>query len=228
MERILVVEDDLDICEVIEMYLKSEGYDLLTINNGSDALEEINKKSFDLAILDIMLPEIDGYTLLMELRKKSEIPVLFLSAKDEYHDKVLGLNIGADDYITKPFNPLELVARVKAHLRRSDIRKNKVNDTSGVYEYKDIIVDINECSVRKDGKEVFLTATEYKILSLLIRNPKRIFSKQQIAQQVSGDDFLYDNHRIVVHISNLREKLDFNKSGDKYIVTVKGLGYKIE
>ncbi|MCT4619190.1 MAG: response regulator transcription factor [Marinisporobacter sp.] len=227
-EKILIAEDDKDISEIIEMYLLSEGYDVRIVDNGLDGLRAIQNEQFDLAILDIMMPKMDGFKLTREIRKDSNIPILIISAKIECHDKILGLNIGADDYITKPFDPLEVVARVNANLRRNRILNEHKDQQNNISKIKNLILDNDACKLLKDGMEITLTATEYKIMNLLMRNPNRIFSKIQIAEYLCGEYFESDTHTITVHISNLREKIGVDENGEKYIKTVKGLGYKIE
>lgn len=224
--RILIAEDDKGICDLLDIYLSSENYETTVVHNGEDALKAFESESFDLAIFDIMMPKMNGFILTKKVRENYYMPILILSAKDEDHDKILGLNIGADDYITKPFNPLEIVARVNAHLRRS--KRLKGNTLSIEKSYSDIVINIDNCRVFKNNEELLLTATEYKILNLLIGQPNRIFSKAQITRHINVDYFEGTEHSIVVHISNIREKLGINSKGDKYIKTVKGLGYRFE
>lgn len=227
-EKILIVEDDRDISEIIELYLSSEGYEVKIVDNGLDGLTAIENGKFDLVICDVMMPEMDGFKLTREIRKDSNIPILIISAKTETSDKILGLNIGADDYITKPFDPLEVVARVNAHLRRNRSFNVLKNQTNNVYKIKNLLLEKDTCRLFKDDLEITLTATEYKIMSLLMKNSDRIFSKIQIAEHISGEYFESDGHTITVHISNLREKIGIDDNGNQYIKTVKGLGYKIE
>lgn len=227
-EKILIAEDEIEISEIIEIYLAGEGYELKIVENGLEGLSAVKTENFDLAILDIMMPKMDGYKLTREIRKISNMPILIISAKNEDNDKILGLNIGADDYITKPFNPLEVVARVNAHLRRNRNYNELNNENSNRSRVKDLLLDNNTCRFYRDDTEIVLTATEYKIMSLLMKSPDRIFSKIQIAEYLSGEYFESDAHTITVHISNLRQKLGKDNKGEQYIKTVKGLGYKIE
>ncbi|WFD10220.1 response regulator transcription factor [Tepidibacter hydrothermalis] len=227
-EKILIAEDDKDISQIIELYLSSEGYEVTIVDNGLDGLNAIQNEQFDLAIFDIMMPEIDGFKLTREIRKDSNIPILIISAKSEISDKILGLNIGADDYITKPFDPLEVVARVNANVRRNKSFNELKNKTNNVFKIKNLTLENDTCRLFKDDLEITLTATEYKIMSLLMKNPNRIFSKIQIAEHLSGEYFEPYAHTITVHISHLREKIGVDDNGNKYIKTVKGLGYKIE
>ncbi|GKX30270.1 DNA-binding response regulator [Vallitalea longa] len=223
---ILVAEDNYEISKLIKLYLEVEGYKVLVADNGVDGLKCIEENHVDLAILDIMMPKMDGYELTREIRKISNIPILILSAKNEDIDKILGLNMGADDYITKPFNPLEIVARVNALLRRH--YKLSKNEDRGILRLGELTLDTNNCRLMKNEEEVLLTATEFKILALLMNVPERIFSKVQITEHIKGEYFETDDNSVTVHISHLREKIGNNKKGNQYIKTVKGLGYKIE
>lgn len=227
-EKILIAEDEVEISEIIEIYLNGEGYEVKIVKNGLDGLSAVKTEDFDLAILDIMMPKMDGYKLTREIRKISNMPIIIISAKNEDNDKILGLNIGADDYITKPFNPLEVVARVNAHLRRNRRYNELSNHTANCSKLKNLILDNDTCRFYKDDNEIVLTATEYKIMSLIMKSPDRIFSKIQIAEHLSGEYFETDTHTITVHISNLRQKIGKDNKGEQYIKTVKGLGYKIE
>lgn len=220
--RILIAEDDKDICEIVKIYLTSENYEVIEVHNGQDALEVLSQSKIDLAIFDVMMPKIDGYILTKKVRETWDIPIIILSAKDEDYDKILGLNIGADDYMTKPFNPLELLARVNAHLRR--VKKKDLTTKS----HGEIVLDLNSYKVYKNNQALDLTATEFKILNMLLSHPNQIYSKSQISQTINPDDYVGMDHTVVVHISNLREKLGLNQEGHKYIKTVKGLGYKFE
>jgi DNA-binding response OmpR family regulator len=226
--KILIAEDDRDISEIIEIYLIGEGYDLKTVRNGIEGLNAVNEENFDLAILDIMMPEMDGYKLTREIRKISNMPIIILSAKNEDQDKILGLNIGADDYITKPFNPLELIARVNSHLRRNRKYNDSDKHVSKILSLKNLRLDTETCRLYKDDTELLITATEYKMMSLFMKNPDKIFSKIQLAEHILGEYFESDSHTIRVHISKLRHKLGVDKNGNQYIQTMKGLGYRIE
>lgn len=223
---VLVAEDNYEISKLIKLYLEVEGYKVLVADNGIDGLNYVKEENVDLAILDIMMPKMDGYELTREIRKISNIPILILSAKNEDIDKILGLNMGADDYITKPFNPLEIVARVNALLRRH--YKLSKNEDRGLLKLGELTLDTNNCRLIKNEEEISLTATEFKILALLMNMPKRIFSKVQITEHIKGEYFETDDNSVTVHISHLREKIGNNENGSQYIKTVKGLGYKIE
>lgn len=223
-KKILIAEDDKDIAEIIELYLGGADYEVDIFYDGIEALEAIKNKKYDLCILDIMLPKMDGYKLIIEIRKSFQMPIIIVSAKSEDNDKILGLNIGADDYITKPFNPLEVLARVNAHLRRNKYTSLEEK----LITIKDLSLNLERFQLFKNGKEIILTATEYKILLSMMKSPNRIFSREQIAESVLGKYCDSDEHTITVHISNLRDKLGTDANGIKYIKTVKGLGYKLE
>ena len=223
-EKIWIAGDDKNIAEIIELYLTGENYEVDTFFNGVDALQAINKKLYDLCILDIMMPKMDGYKLTREIRKMFQMPIIIISAKNEDNDKILGLNIGADDYVTKPFNPIEVVARVNANFRRN----RNVGKCDKVITVKDLSLDIESYQLFKRGQEIILTATEYKIIATMMKSPNRIFSRTQIAESILGKYYDSDEHTITVHISNLRDKLGTDENGMRYIKTVKGLGYKLE
>jgi len=227
-EKILVVDDEIEITEAIEIYLKNEGYDVILAHDGLEALDVLEKdEDIHLIIMDVMMPNLDGIKATMEIRKERHIPIIILSAKSEDYDKILGLQIGADDYVTKPFNPLELVARVKSQLRRY------MNYES--HESNENTISINGLEVDKESKEVkidgvvkSLTPIEYKIVELLASNPNRVFSIDDIYENV-WDDISYNAENVVaVHIRKIREKLEINPKNPKYIKVVWGLGYKIE
>ncbi len=228
--KILIAEDDEDIVKLLKLYLENDGYNVISSNNGVDALEIIKNTKIDLAVLDIMMPRMDGYELTKKIREFSNLPVIILSAKDEVSDKILGLNIGADDYLTKPFNPLEIIARVKSNLRRFyDLNKEDGSlDDTGKLNLGPFELDMNTFKVTKSGEEIFLTPTEYKILSLLMKSPGRVYTKLQIYENINGEYYETDDNTIMVHISKLREKIEENPKNPQYIKTVRGVGYKIE
>lgn len=229
-QRILIAEDDRDIVNLLTLYLENDGYEVVSAGNGRDALEIARRESIDLAVLDIMMPEMDGYTLIRELRQFSHMPILILSAKNQDTDKILGLNMGADDYLAKPFNPLEMVARVRSNLRRC--HQFNTADPAAAGEGRltmgALTLDRDTCVLQKDGQEILLTPMEYKILALLMKSPNRIFTKQQIYEQISGAYFESDENTIMVHISRIREKIEDDARKPRYIKTVRGLGYKFE
>lgn len=219
---ILIAEDDGDIRDLLRLYLESEGYRVLEAENGAKALAIAREDAPDMAILDVMMPELNGYELTRALRKFSDIPILILSAKSQDNDKILGLNLGADDYIAKPFNPVEIIARVKAQLRRA------ARDNSTILTVRDLSLDTASFQLTKSGQPIILTPMEYKILALLMRSPGRIFTKIQLYEGAVGTYFEGDDNTMMVHISKLREKIEDDPRDPQYIITVRGLGYKIE
>lgn len=222
--NVLVVEDDKDIAEILSLYLESNNFKVSCVNNGKDALEKIHNENINIALIDIMLPVMNGYELIKEIRKSDNLPVIIISAKNLEEDKVLGLDIGADGYITKPFNPLEVVANVKAILRRCykyesvKIRKNK-NIKIGELEF-----DETEYVVKKNGEKVNLTNMELRILVKMMKEPGKVFTKEQLYEGCNCDYFETDANTMMVHISNIRTKIN----DTKYIKTIRGVGYKIE
>lgn len=224
---ILIADDEQEILEVIEMYLKHEGYNIITAQNGIEALEAFRKNKVHMVILDIMMPEIDGLRVLKKIREDSRIPVLILSARGEDYNKIMGINLGADDYMVKPFNPLELVARVQGQLRRSyDYQLD--NKLPEILVNRELMIKVVEAEVILRNRKLELTATEYKILYLLMSKPGRIFTKQQIFEAIWDENSIGDSNCIMVHISNLRNKIEEDTKRPIYIKTIKGLGYKIE
>ena len=219
---ILIAEDDGDIRDLLRLYLESGGYRVLEAADGAAALALARENMPDMAILDVMMPELNGYELTRALRKFSDIPILILSAKSQDNDKILGLNLGADDYIAKPFNPVEIVARVKAQLRRAT-RENSTTLTVG-----ELSLDTATFQLTKNGQPIALTPMEYNILALLMRSPGRIFTKIQLYEGAVGNYFEGDDNTMMVHISKLREKIEDDPKDPRYIITVRGLGYKIE
>ena len=221
MQKILIAEDDEAIRDLLKLYLESEGYQILSAENGRQALEIVQAQRPALAILDIMMPEINGLDLTRHLREKTMMPILILSARDQDHDKILGLNIGADDYMTKPFNPLEVVARVKALLRRT-------GSTAEVVKAGDFCLNLSSHTLTRADVPIPLTPMEYKILSVMMRNAGRIYTKVQLYETVSGEYFESDENTIMVHISRIREKLEDDPKRPVHIITVRGVGYKFE
>ncbi|OUN06220.1 DNA-binding response regulator [Flavonifractor sp. An92] len=219
---ILIAEDDADIRGLLRLYLEGEGYRVLEADNGARALELAREETPDMAILDVMMPQMNGFELTRALRKFSEVPILILSAKSQDNDKILGLNLGADDYIAKPFNPVEIVARVKAQLRRA---ARTAGDTLTV---RDLTLDTASFQLTKGGQTILLTPMEYKILALFMRSPGRIFTKIQLYEGAIGTYFEGDDNTMMVHISKLREKIEDDPKNPRYIITVRGLGYKLE
>ena len=225
--RILVVDDDKEIVESISIFLKNEGFDVLKAYNGIDALDLLSEKDVHLMILDIMMPKLDGINTLMKLRESRNIPVILLSAKSEDDDKITGLSAGADDYVTKPFNPSELVARVKSQLRRYT-SLGSINNSTNEIIINGLYINTERKEVRVDGDEVKVTPMEYRILELLARNRKRVFSADEIYRNVWNEDSVVGDKTIAVHVRHIREKIEINPKEPKYLKVVWGIGYKID
>ena len=229
MYNILVVDDDREIVGAIEIYLKKEGYNIIKAYNGNEALEKVKENEIHLIILDIMMPEKDGLETLEELRKDKSIPVILLSAKSEDYDKIGGLNQGADDYITKPFNPLELIARVNSQIRRYvSLGAMEKKDNKQIYRTGELILDDETKKVTVDGKEVKLTATEFNILKFLLKNKGKVYSIPQIYENVWKEESYGAENIIAVHIRHIREKIEINPKEPRYLKVIWGIGYKIE
>jgi DNA-binding response OmpR family regulator len=226
-KTVLVVDDDIDIRNMIKIYLQNEGFETLLAENGVVALEKIEANKIDLIILDMMMPEMDGMETCLAIRKKWKMPIIFLSAKGEDMDKIMALSSGADDYLTKPFNPLELTARVKANIRRVDVF-DKEEDNPSEIQIHDLKIDIDRHQVFIDQDEIHLTKTEFEILSLLAQNRGYAFSIEKIYNEVWKDEFFVTDNTVTVHIRKLREKLNDDYKNPKYIKTIWGVGYKIE
>lgn len=225
--NILVADDEDEIREAIEIYLKNEGMNVISAKNGFEVLDILKKEEIHLIIMDIMMPQMDGIKATFKIRKDRSIPIIMLSAKSEDTDKILGLNIGADDYITKPFNPLELIARVKSQLRRYISFENfKKNDNE--IDVRGLVLDKDTKTVTVDGEELNLTSTEYKILKLLMENKGRVFSIEEIYERVWEEPFYNSENTVSVHIRRIREKIEINPREPKYLKVVWGIGYKIE
>ncbi|MEG0291931.1 MAG: response regulator transcription factor [Anaerovoracaceae bacterium] len=222
--KVLIAEDDRDIVEILKLYLENEKYEILTAEDGAEALNIIKQEHIDIAVVDIMMPKMNGYELIKSMRTFTDIPVIILSAQINDCDKILGLNVGADDYMTKPFNPLEIVARIKANLRRTVWAKGNKSDVKNKVSIGNLVLDTEKMVLIKDGEIVNLTSTEYKILAAMMRSPGRVFTKTQLYEKINGELFDNEDNIMMVHISKLREKMD----PYKYIKTVRGLGYKIE
>lgn len=227
--HVLVVEDDKEILDGIGIYLKNQGYTVYKAANGVEGLEVIEKEVIHLAIIDIMMPKMDGITMTMKLREKYEFPVIMLTAKSEEIDKVTGLNMGADDYVTKPFTPMELLARAGSQLRRYSRYLNVLEEKKedNVYTIGGLELNENTIEVSVDGNPVKLTPLEFKILALLIKNPGRVFSAEEIYEKVWNERAVATD-TIMVHVRNIREKIEINTKSPKYLKVVWGVGYKIE
>lgn len=226
--KILLAEDDHDIAQIVKLYLEGSDYQVSSALNGTEALEIFNKEAIDLAILDLMMPEMDGYAVIQKIRETSNIPIIILSAKNTDQDKILGLNIGADDYLTKPFNPLEIVARVQSALRRYYKLGAKTQPPQATLSVGDLVLNLEEGWASLAGEPLSLTVSEFKILHILMRSPGQIFTKNQLYQAVNGSYIQADDKTIMVHISNLRSKIEADSKNPNYIKTIKGVGYKIE
>lgn len=227
--NVLIAEDDGDIVNLISLYLENEGYNMFWAKDGVEALTIFNNEKIDIAVVDIMMPKMNGYELTKHIRKTSNIPILILSAAQLDSDKILGLNMGADDYMVKPFNPLELIARINANLRRFYKLGNAAPPADeGKIVLGDLTLDTHMLTLEKNGKPIPLTATEYKILVMLMKSPGRVFTKMQIYEEVNGDYYTSDDNTMMVHVSNLRDKIEDDPKNPKYIKTVRGLGYKVE
>jgi len=228
MYNVLVVEDEREIAAAIEVYLKNQNYNVFKAYNGIEALEVLEKQEIHLILMDIMMPRMDGIQATIKIREKSNVPIIFLSAKSEDMDKILGLNIGADDYVTKPFNPLELLARVNSCLRRYTSYSNNVAVTQeNVIKIGGIELNDMTKEVLVDGESVKITPLEYKILHLLMRNPNRVFSIEEIYEKVWNEP-AYNPDTVTVHIRRIREKIEINPKEPKYLKVVWGIGYKFE
>ena len=227
MPAVLIVDDERDIVEALKIYLSTEKYDILCAYTGKQAIDVVKNHQVDLILMDIMMPEMDGITATHKLRELTNVPIILLTAKSEEGDKVLGLNIGADDYITKPFNPIEVVARVKSQLRRY-LQLGAKQVVSDVYECGDIELDDNRKKVTVMGKEVDLTPMEYGILKLLIMHPGKVYSSDDIYREVWEDTPIKNDGVVSVHIRHLREKIEVAPSNPRYIKVVWGQGYKME
>ena len=229
MANILVCDDDKAIVEAIEIYLTQEGYHILKAYDGQEALDILNTLAIDLLIIDIMMPRLDGIRATVKIRESNPLPIIILSAKSEDTDKILGLNIGADDYITKPFNPLELIARVKSQLRRyTQLGAAAPTPSEHIYTTGGLTVNDDKKEILVDGEPVRLTPIEYNILLLLMKNQGRVFSTTQIYERIWNEDALAADNTVAVHVRHIREKIEINPREPRYLKVVWGLGYKIE
>ena len=230
MQNILVCDDDKQIVEAIDIYLTGEGYHVIKAYDGYEALEILDSTPVDLMIVDVMMPGLDGIRTTLKVRETSSIPIIILSAKSEDNDKILGLNIGADDYITKPFNPLELVARVKSHIRRYTQLGNMSQQQAGeqIYKCGGLTINDDNKEVQVDGETIRLTPIEYNILLLLVKNAGKVFSIDEIYQQIWNEEAIGADNTVAVHIRHIREKIEINPREPRYLKVVWGVGYKIE
>lgn len=228
MYNILVCDDDKDIVEAIDIYLSKDGYNVLKAYDGIEAMEVLKKQEVQLLIIDVMMPRMDGLRATLKIRENSGIPIIILSAKSEDSDKIIGLDVGADDYITKPFNPLELTARVKSQLRRYTKLGAMETPKSNVYVLGGLEINDERKEVRVDGEVVKLTPYEYNILLLLAKNPGRVFTIDQIYENVWNEEAIGADNTVAVHIRHIREKIEINPKEPRYLKVVWGIGYKLE
>lgn len=229
MAKILVCDDDKDIVEAIDIYLTQEGYEVLKAYDGDEAIKVLKRNEVDLLIMDVMMPRLDGIRATLKIRENMSLPIIVLSAKSEDADKILGLNIGADDYMTKPFNPLELVARVKSQLRRyTQLGSTARSDNQSEFRTGGLVIrdDLKEVTV--DGEKVKLTPIEYNILLLLVKNQGKVFSINQIYENIWNEEAIGADNTVAVHIRHIREKIEINPKEPRYLKVVWGVGYKVE
>jgi len=225
---ILIAEDDVNIVELLSLYLKDQ-YHVFTANDGLEALEILRKTNIDIALVDIMMPKMNGYELIEKIREENNMPIIIVSAKTMDSDKIYGLNLGADAYLTKPFNPQEVVAYINATLRRYyKLGANDSIDRSAILRVGELELDTQDCILKKKGRYIPLTSAEYKLLVLMMRNPGKIYTKRQLYECLTGDKYLNDDNTVMVHISNMRGKIEDNPSKPQYIRTLRGIGYKVE
>ena len=229
MYNVMVVDDEVNILKLMDIWLTRAGFGVITATNGEEALAKLKKEEVDLIVADVMMPKMDGFTLVETLRAEgNSIPVILATAKESIDDKKSGFNCGADDYMVKPFNPLELIARINANLRRFYKFGNAQDEDTGKITIGELTLDTNTLPLEKRGVPVNLTATEYKILLMLMKSPGRVFTKMQIYEEVNGDYYANDDNTMMVHISNIRDKIEDDPKNPRYIKTLRGLGYKIE
>ena len=228
MAEILVCDDDKEIVEAIEIYLTQEGHHILKAYDGEQAIRVLQNHPVDLLIIDVMMPKLDGIRATLKIREKNALPIIILSAKSEDADKILGLNVGADDYVTKPFNPLELVARVKSQLRRYTQLGAMTEKKENIYETGGLMIDDDRKEVTVDGESVKLTPIEYRILLLLVQDQGRVFSINQIYENIWNEEAIAADNTVAVHIRHIREKIEINPKEPRYLKVVWGLGYKVE
>jgi DNA-binding response OmpR family regulator len=229
MQKILVCDDDKEIVEAVDIYLSQEGFEVIKAYDGYEALKIMEKTPVDLLIVDVMMPGLDGIRTTLKVRETSSIPIIILSAKSEDNDKILGLNIGADDYLTKPFNPAELVARVKSQLRRyTELGNMNARPDAHIFSVGDLEIDDDTKEVRVAGNLIKLTPIEYNILLLLVKNAGRVFSIDEIYEQIWNEEAIGADNTVAVHIRHIREKIEINPREPRYLKVVWGVGYKIE
>lgn len=228
MTSILVCDDDKEIVDAIEIYLCQEGYRIFKAYDGEQALEILGRENIQLLIMDVMMPKLDGIRATLKIREYSSIPIIILSAKSEDADKILGLNVGADDYIAKPFNPLELVARVKSNLRRYTALGGMSGEGKAIYQVGGLVINVENKQVTVDGEPVKMTPIEYSILLLLMKNPGKIFSINEIYESIWNEEAIGVDNTVAVHIRHIREKIEINPKDPRYLKVVWGVGYKVD
>lgn len=226
-ENILLVDDEKGLLIMLEALLKKEGFErVVTATTGSEALHRIKASSFDLIVLDVMLPDTDGFALCQEIRRLTTVPIIFLTARSGDLDKLMGLGIGGDDYITKPFNPLEVVARIQTHLRRQSLYQPRIPHKSTIFDYGIFVVNKSSAQVMINGTDIHCPAKEFELLLFLCEHPKQVFTALQLYEQVWGKALLGDEKTVVIHLSRLRKKLEADPADPKLIVNLRGIGYK--
>lgn len=228
MHNILVVDDEKEIVELIELYFRSSNYKIFKAYDGIEAINIIDKNDINLAIVDIMMPNLNGYSLIQNIRSKLNIPIIVISAKVEGYDKILALDMGADDYVTKPFDPLELVARVNAQIRRGYGYSNLPEIEEKLIQVGDLKLDLEAFKLTKNNKEIPLTSTELKIVELFMKNPNKVFTKKNLFESVWDEVYIAEDNAIMVQISKIRDKIEDTSKEPKYIKTIRGIGYKFE
>jgi len=226
MMNILIVEDEQDIRELLEIHLSKEGYNIFTAEDGVQGLDIFQNEDIDIALLDVMIPKIDGFKVLKRIRETSEMPVIFITARDEESDKILGLGLGADDYVIKPFSPIEIIARVQAQLRRYYKYSNKTHKTEIIIG--ELMLDKESCTIYKNNIELALNPKEYRLLQFILENPGKVYTKKQLYEIVWENPYYGDSNTIMVHISHIREKIEDDPKNPKYLKTIRGIGYKME
>ncbi|HCT92856.1 MAG TPA: DNA-binding response regulator [Lachnospiraceae bacterium] len=225
--KLLLIEDDREISQMLKKFLRTENYEVVCASDGEEAMEKFDSDAYDLILLDLMIPRIGGMDILQHIRRTSTVPVIIVSAKDTDADKALGLGLGADDYITKPFSMTEVVARIKANIRRNTLYAKNAEPEKEILKIGDLMMDTGQYTVTKNRQKLDLTAKEYEILKLFLQNPKKVYTKEQIYSLIWHDAYMGDENAVNVHISRLRNKIEDQPRSPRYILTVWGIGYKL-
>lgn len=228
MYNILVIDDEKEIVDLVELYFRNTDYNIFKAYDGIEAINIIDKNKIHLAIVDIMLPNLNGYSVISHIRNSLNLPIIVISAKVEGYDKILALDLGADDYVTKPFDPLELIARVNAQIRREYGYSTSYENENNLLEIGDLKLDTDGCKLTKNNQEIQLTSTEFKIIELFMKNPNKVFTKKNLFESVWDEMYIAEDNAIMVQISKIRDKIEDNSKDPKYIKTVRGIGYKFE